>query len=220
MVSRNLITRAAGRLAVSSLLLILYCTVAIPVQAYAKGDSEHLPSLNTFIESVKDGKAGVIRGVYIPNVMAYAVTQQPAGKPGFVSTEAAVTTQFSMAAEAGNIGLLAHNTLAGRSFSSIIHGDKIILIYGDGRAEDFMVETILLYQALDPLSPYGQFKDLGTQKTLSTEELFNKVYRGEYHVTLQTCIENDGNISWGRLFVIAEPIVEEEIPLEDRIFAR
>ncbi len=218
MASRNHITLSTSRLVASSLLIILYCTLTIPVQAYAKGNSETLPSLNMFIETVQDGNAGALRGVYIPNVMAYAVIQQPAGKPGYVSTMAAVTTQFSMAAKAGNIGLLAHNTLAGRSFSSIIHDDKIILIYGDGRTEYFIVEAILSYQALDPLSPYSQYKDLETQKTFSAEELFNTVYRGKYHVTLQTCIENEGNLSWGRLFVIAEPIVNENIIVAADIF--
>ncbi|MDP2989065.1 MAG: hypothetical protein Q8O57_00665, partial [Kiritimatiellota bacterium] len=77
----------------------------------------------------------------------------------------------------------------------------------NGRTQSFVVESILQYQALKPLSPYSNFKDLETQNLLTAEQLFNKVYRGEYHLTLQTCIENEGNLSWGRLFVIAKPVV-------------
>jgi hypothetical protein len=69
-----------------------------------------------------------------------------------------------------------------------------------------MVQSIQRYQALDPMNPYSQFKDLETQTTSTAEELFNKVYRGDYHLTLQTCIENNGNASWGRLFIVATPM--------------
>jgi hypothetical protein len=67
------------------------------------------------------------------------------------------------------------------------------------------VEDIQQYQALQPFSPYSNFRDLETQSILTAEQLFNKVYRGEFHLTLQTCIENEGNLSWGRLFIIARP---------------
>jgi len=40
---------------------------------------------------------------------------------------------------------------------------------------------------------------------LTAEQLFNRVYRGDRHVTFQTCIDANGDISWGRLFVIAIP---------------
>jgi hypothetical protein len=143
--------------------------------------------------------------------MALAIVQQPMGNPGYVSTAESVATQFSIATEVGNVGLLAHNTLAGSSFSNIKQGDLIVLVYGDGHMESFMANSIQRYQALNPLSPYSQFSDLETQTKLSAEELFNKVYRGEYHLTLQTCIENNGNASWGRLFITATPAANPEI---------
>ncbi|HRJ74870.1 MAG TPA: hypothetical protein PLX90_02685, partial [Anaerolineales bacterium] len=59
--------------------------------------------------------------------------------------------------------------------------------------------------------PYSNFIDLNTQEFLTAEGLFNKVYRGDFHVTLQTCIEKDGDLSWGRLFIIAKPISEKYI---------
>ncbi|MFN3491076.1 MAG: hypothetical protein ACK40V_02555, partial [Anaerolineales bacterium] len=57
-----------------------------------------------------------------------------------------------------------------------------------------------------PLSPYSNFIDLETEEFLTAEGLFNKVYRGDFHVTLQTCIEKDGSLSWGRLFIVAKPL--------------
>jgi hypothetical protein len=36
--------------------------------------------------------------------------------------------------------------------------------------------------------------------------LFNMAYGGEHHLTLQTCIESQGDFAWGRLFIIAKPL--------------
>ncbi len=213
MTSINQSAQLKNKVFASILMCILFFTFSLPTQASAKENQDTLPSLNAFIETVKDGEANTLRGVYIPNVMAYPIVQQPYGNPGFVSTTESVVTQFSIASEVGNVGLLAHNHLAGISFTGIKHGDQIILIYGDGHTEIFLVEVIQQYQALSPLSPYSQFKDLETQSTLTAEELFRTVYRGEYHLTLQTCIEKDGDLSWGRLFVIAKPIANKSFNL-------
>jgi hypothetical protein len=195
-----------NRISISALVLMLVCVFMLPSQAQAKDIPNTLPNLNTFIETIKDGDASTLRGVYVPNVMAFTVEQQPSGYAGYVSTADAVVTQFSIATEVGNVGLLAHNTHAGAFFTNIQQGNLIVLVYGDGHTETFMAQSIQRYQALDPLNPYSQFKDLETQTTLTAEELFNKVYRGDYHLTLQTCIENNGNASWGRLFIVATPV--------------
>jgi hypothetical protein len=220
MASRNQLSQLKNRISVSALLSILLCTFALPTQVYAKDIPNTLPNLNTFIEAVTDGNAATLRGVYVSNVMALSIVQQPAGYPGFVSTEEAIATQFSIATQVGNVGLLAHNTHAGSFFSSIKQGDLIVLVYGDGHIESFMAASIQRYQALDPLSPYSEFKNLDTQITSTAEQLFNDVYRGEYHLTLQTCIENNGNSSWGRLFIVATPVenqntIENEIVVQD-----
>jgi hypothetical protein len=219
MASRNQFTQFKNRLFTGTLLCILFCIFALPVQVYAKDIPNTLPNLNTFIETVKDGNASALRGVYVYNVMALAIVQQPAGYPGYVSTTESVATQFSIATEVGNIGLLAHNTLAGSSFSNIKQGGLIILVYGDGRIESFMAKSIQRYQALDPLNPYSEFKDLETQTTFTAEDLFNNVYRGEYHLTLQTCIENNGNTSWGRLFIVATPIEDKIIIRNEKVLS-
>jgi hypothetical protein len=210
MASRFSFTQLKNKLFAGALLGILFCTFALPVQAYAKDAPNALPDLNTFIETVTDGNASALRGVYVSNVMALSIVQQPVGYPGYVSTEESVATQFGIAAEVGNIGLLAHNTHAGSFFSNIKQGDRIILVYGDGHIESFMANSIQSYQALDPFSPYSEFKNLETQNSLTAEELFNNVYRGDYHLTLQTCIKNNGNSSWGRLFIVATPVENED----------
>ena len=110
-----------------------------------------------------------------------------------------------MAEEVGNIGLLAHNYLAGSLYAGLSRGDEVRIVYGDGRVEYFVVKQILQYQALQPSSVHSDFRDLDNNITTSAQDVFRKVYRGDRHVTFQTCIEAEGNINWGRLFVIAEP---------------
>jgi hypothetical protein len=217
MASRFSFTQLKNKIFAAALLGFLICAFAFPVQVYAKETPNTLPSLNTFIETVSDGNADALRGVYVSNVMALSIVQQPSGYAGFVSVEDSVATQFSIAAEVGNVGLLAHNTHAGSFFSNIKPGDRIVLVYGDGHIESFMANSIQRYQALDPLSPYSEFKDLETQTTFTAENLFNNVYRGEYHLTLQTCIENNGNASWGRLFIMATPVENENIIQDGKI---
>ena len=171
-----------------------------------RSNTEHaLPEYKSFIASVQNGQAGVLRGVYVPDVFALPIAQQPVGYPGFVSQNDGEITQFRMAAEAGNVGLLAHNYLSGEEFANLSTGQEVRLIYGDGKAEYFIVDQVLRYQALQPHSPNSEFRDLETNITITAEELFRKVYRGERHVTFQTCIEADGNSSWGRLFIVAQP---------------
>lgn len=192
---------------ISVLLVILFSLFFNPAPAFAeeKTPSSSTPDFASFMQSVLDGQSDVLRGVYVSGVLAMPVIQQPVGKPGFVSTTDNQLTQFGMAAEAGNVGLLAHNYLAGTAFPLLLPGQEVSLIYGDGRVEYFIISSVLKYQALDPYSPYSEFRALDTGITISAEELFKEVYRGERHVTFQTCIEANGNLSWGRLFVIAEP---------------
>jgi hypothetical protein len=210
MASKDQLLPLKNKIFASALFCILLCTFAFPVQVYAKDIPNTIPSLNTFIETVADGNASALRGVYVSSVMALSIVQQPAGYPGYVSTAESVATQFGIAAEVGNVGLLAHDTHAGKFFSNIKQGDLIVLVYGDGHTESFMANSIQRYQALDPLNPRSEFKDLETQTTYTAEQLFNNVYRGGYHVTLQTCIENNGNASWGRLFIVATPVADEK----------
>ncbi len=158
-----------------------------------------------FSQSVQNGQADVLTGVYVSDVLALPVVQQPYGNAGYVSNNDGEATQFRMASQFGNIGLLAHNHLSGKSFSQLAVGQEVRLVNGDGSVEYFVIAEVLRYQALQPHNPYSNFRNLDKDETLSAEQMFKRVYFGDRHVTFQTCIEAEDNLSWGRLFVIAIP---------------
>lgn len=194
------------------LLVILASLWLNPAAALAMSGAEatDLPAFSEFSISVQDGRADLARGVYVPNVLALPIVQQPWGSPGFISEQEDEITQFRMANQYGTTGLLAHNHLAGASFFGLQVGDEVRLVYGDGKVEYFVVYEILQYQALQPNSPYSSFRHLETDEVLSVEQMFKRVYFSDGNITFQTCIEKDGSLSWGRLFVIAIPKVEYE----------
>lgn len=188
------------------LLIILACLVFSPAPAFALGEGgAALPEFAEFSKSVQNNEAKALRGVYVPDVLALPITQQPVGSAGYVSSKEGEVTQFGMATQFGNIGLLAHNHLSGRLFPQLALGQEVRLVYGNGDVEYFVIAQILQYQALQPTSQYSDFRDLRNDEMLSVDQVFNKVYRGERHVTFQTCIANAESLSWGRLFVIAIP---------------
>ena len=203
----------------TSLLLTVFLSLFYsPLNTKALGNVA-LPSLIDFSKSVQDGNAKSLRGVYVENVFALPVVQQPAGNASYVSNNDGEITQFGIPSQYGNIGLLAHNHLAGSLFPQLAVGQEVRLIYGDGRMESFVITEVLHYQALQPTSPYSSFLNIDkAEETLSAEQMFKRVYLGERHVTFQTCINAYGNSSWGRLFVIAEP--KAEIAAAGRLNAR
>ena len=168
-------------------------------------NSGNLPPLNAFIGQVKNGRSDQLRGVYIPEILAAPVVQQPAGNNEFVSHRQNTLTQFDLASEFGSTGLLAHNNLAGVSLSRLGVNQKIYLIFGAGQIKTFVVIKILRYQALEPSSTSSNFIELGTNDTLKASEVFSRVYNRQGQVIFQTCISAGNELSWGRLFVIAEP---------------
>ncbi|HSL45950.1 MAG TPA: hypothetical protein VK897_21130 [Anaerolineales bacterium] len=187
-------------------LLALFTSLFFyPEPGFALENVETLPGFSEFSESVQNNTAGVLRGVYVPDVLAFPVIQQPAAEPGFVSPMDGEITQFGMASQFGTVGLLAHNNLSGRFFSQLAVGQEVRLVYGDGKVEYFVITEILQYQALQPTSRYSTFRDLTNNELLTTDQMFKRVYAGDRHVTFQTCIAGPGSLSWGRLFVIAMP---------------
>lgn len=207
MTLKNPLTRSA--LNASLLLVIIISILSNPVPVFAGSSEPALPGFADFAQTVQNGEVDMLRGVYIHNVLALPIVQQPADNPGYVSMKNGETTQFSMAAQFGSIGLLAHNNLSGRSFSKLALGQEVRLVYGGGKVEYFLITEILQYQALQPTSQWSDFRDLAgaDNKTITAEQLFKRVYTGPRHITFQTCIEAEGNLSWGRLFVLATPIV-------------
>ncbi|MGZ9222447.1 MAG: hypothetical protein ACXW4Q_10090 [Anaerolineales bacterium] len=191
-----------------NLTLLLFVLAALffnPTPTLAEGSEVALPNFTDFSRTVQNDEAGVLRGVYVADTFALPVVQQPSGSPGYVSNYDGQLTQFAMAAQFGNLGLLAHNHLAGKSFSQLAVGQEVRLVYGNGRVEYFVITEILQYQALQPTSMLSAFRDLVTDKTITANQLFERVYKGKHHVTFQTCIEANGNLSWGRLFIVATP---------------
>jgi hypothetical protein len=189
------------------LLLILLASFLFnpkPTQAIGYSD-DSLLSFAEFSKSVQNGEADVLRGVYVPAVLALPVVQQPANKPYYVSNRDGQITQFSIASQYGNTGLLAHNTLSGRLFSQFAIGQEVRLVYGDGKVEDFVITQSLRFQALQPESVSSSFQNLDKIETLTAGQMFNRAYTGESRVVFQNCIAAEGNPSWGRLFVIAVP---------------
>jgi hypothetical protein len=191
----------------ASLLVAIFISLFFDTSsAFALGSgASPLPSFADFSTSVQNGDASVLRGVYVPDVMALPIVQQPAGNAAYVSTDDSRVTQFKMASQYGNIGLLAHNYLSGKLFPQLTVGQEVRLVYGNGKVEYFVISEVLQYQALQPTSPYSSFHNLNKDETLTAEQMFKRVYFGDRHITFQTCIAKDGNSSWGRLFVIAIP---------------
>jgi len=210
---REFIPLSSGGSGISSDILSPYSSadpVNFGVVRDAKQTGEETDTkaaITDFISTVTDGESGVIRGVYSEDNFGLQIIQQPKGQAGFVSTIEGVVTQFSMPNKYGITGLLAHNYLSGRHFSTLEMGDTVKLIYGDGEIKEYQIADIQRYQALQPNSSNSQFLNLSTGEKLSASQLFKRVYMGEHHhLTFQTCIQEGSEDSWGRLFIIATPI--------------
>lgn len=154
---------------------------------------------------LRNGKPRVLTGLYVSSGLTFPVIQQPTTDPVYVSDQPGVVTQYQLASEFGTTGILAHNTRAGSAFFQISVGESIFLVYGDGFVQKYRVASIQDFQALDPENPYSDFVDAAhPAEHLSSSNLFNRMYTGENQVVLQTCIEKDGNPSWGRMFITAK----------------
>ena len=203
--------KQSARIALNTSFLALFFLSLFfnPVSALAADNGgANIPAFADFSKTVQNGKAADLRGVYISSVLALPVVQQPSNNAGYVSSRDGEVTQFGMASQYGNVGLLAHNHLSGKLFSQITVGQEVRLVYGDGKVETFVVTEVLKYQAMQPNSPYSEFRNINDEKTITAEQMFKRVYFGDRHVTFQTCIEKDGALSWGRLFIIAVPKTE------------
>ena len=175
----------------------------------AETASSAVAALAPFAASVAvSGNPYQVAGIFARGIFAAPIVQQPASAPGFVSTQPEAATQFGMAAQYGTVALLAHNYLLGEKFFAVETGKILSLVYGDGRTQTYRVKEVLKYQALSPNSPYSEFVDLNdsTGTRISVETLFYKVYTQVDTLVLQTCIEANGEPSWGRIFVIAQPV--------------
>jgi len=120
-------------------------------------------------------------------IFSFIIYFQPTGFPQYISEKGVTRFQNSE-----NIGLLSHNTdEAGTAFSLLEIGDYI---YVDELP--YVVYKVYRYEVKNNLF----ISKLNTSTEL---EVFNLVYRKNSDLTLQTCIEKDGNFQWGRLFILA-----------------
>ena len=202
--AQHTMTRNLLRLNLFVFLITAFFYNPRPTQAFGNA-GENLPNFVDFRRSVKNGEEDILRSVYIADVLELPVVQQPADDPYYVSNRNGEATQFGMASQYGNMGLLAHNTLSGKYFSKLDVGQEVRLVYGDGRVEYFVIKQVLRFRALEPESVTSSFQNLDRNEVLSSGEMFNRAYAGERRLVFQTCIEANGNVSWGRLFVIAVP---------------
>lgn len=164
-------------------------------------------TLAEFIQSVTNGNPADLVGVYSPFTFALPITEQPAGKPGYVADEDGLATRFQLASDAGSIGLLAHYQRSGKAFTELTPGQEITLIYGDGSTRSYQVQTFITVQAIEPEEALTEFVSMDeTQTRYSQEALFDLVYRQADRLVLQTCLTGQGSKTWGRVFIIAEPV--------------
>lgn len=162
------------------------------------------PGLGEFAITVINGDPDTVVGVFVEDLFAFPVIQQPKDQPAYVSSKENLVTQFFMPNQYGVIGLLAHNYLSGDLFNELIPGDEVVVIYGDGHSGLFRISHAERFQALNPLSPYSDFINTSDGSRVSSAALFNHIYTNPNTLVFQTCIEVNGDSSWGRLFVTAQ----------------
>jgi len=162
-----------------------------------------------------DRQSRTISEIAVPELFSFPVVEQPRGQAGFVSDRPGTLTHFRLADQYGSTGFLAHNYLAGKKFFSLEEGDQLVIDYENSFAQRFKVVSMKRYQAISPNSPYSDFIDLDTNERLSAADLFYEIYGVDDRVVLQTCIKRNGVQTWGRLFVITEPVEFEAATLEE-----
>jgi hypothetical protein len=170
------------------------------------------PSLDLFVQSIYNGETDLIVGVYVQGVLELPVLQQPQDNVAYVSDQDGSVTQFQSPARYGITGFLAHNYLSGQTFYEIGINDVIQVVYGSGEIQSYQVSIISDYQRLSRGDLRSDFRNILTGEILSTPELFDRYYRGEHHLTLQTCLEGEGYSNYGVRMIYANPLNPISLP--------
>lgn len=170
--------------------------------------AEAQPEVDRFAVSLINNNPQSITGIYVPGLFALPVVEQPGGEEAYVSPNDQTLTQYATPARYGTTGILAHNYLSGKAFFRLKQGQMIVVAHGDGRKSYYEVTGMQSYQAISPHDPRSDFVDLTdpTYRVLSYSDVFNRVYTTQGQLVFQTCIEANGELSWGRLFVMAKPV--------------
>jgi hypothetical protein len=164
------------------------------------------PLLKDFMASLSLYAAQDIGGVYVPGVLALPIIRQPPGDALYVSNKLGLVTRFQSADQYGVTGLLAHNYLSGEQFYGLQVGQQVWVVTKNHTLQRYRISQVASFQKLDPNNPFSGYKELSTGKIWTTDEVFKRFYRGEPHLTFQTCLEKDGLLNWGLYFVVAAPL--------------
>lgn len=165
-------------------------------------------SLEEFVTIMETTDSTKLVGLFVHDIMAVRVVQQ--SSISHVSSIANTVTRFTQADRFGSIGLLAHNYLSGAHFYKLDIGTVIHLVYGDGSSKEYQVTAIHQYQALSPDDPFSKFVNLDEpENQISSSKVLNEMYGTSGSLVLQTCINKDGDLNWGRHFIIASPVKKE-----------
>jgi hypothetical protein len=143
--------------------------------------------------------------VTVPNLFSFPISQQPKGKEIFVTSQKNEVTQFRMPSYTGVTGLIAHNFLAGQQFYRLENGQKFWVQYEGKHLQEYRVTGSYRFKKLDPPNPSSRLIDLQNKQEMSAAQVYDRFYKGEHHVTFQTCLEGDGRLDWGLFFVVGEP---------------
>jgi hypothetical protein len=167
------------------------------------GDSA---TFRKFAKMVMNGDANEVRGVFVEELMALPVVQQPDDQATYVATQMNIVTQFQSAADHGVIGLLAHNFLSGSLFYQLVKGEEVRIVFGDGSYQSYQIDGSYAFQKLEPNNLQSDLVDMSTEEVMTTNQVFNRFYNGAHHVTFQTCLEEGGISNWGLTFIVADPL--------------
>ncbi len=121
-----------------------------------------------------------IRKIGLKPGKSFEIVDQPSGKAAYVSEKSDVLTNFQLPLKYGNYGFIAHNYLAGKEFSELRIGDILTAEDKQGTTRKYRITRIEKFQARDPKSPRSKFVDLSSNKTLTADEVFKRVYAGDH----------------------------------------
>jgi hypothetical protein len=166
--------------------------------------------LELFVKEIEDGTE-FVRGVYIKNILALHIVQQPKHKNTDVTLIPGAVSQFRLAEEVGSIGLLGRSESVGKNFLKISKGEEVIVINGKGKTTTYKVSEILKFKAFEPDNPSSNFVQLDEDNKpikgtyINANNLFQKIYSARNNrLVLQTCFDRDE----GRIFFIAKKVEE------------
>ncbi len=202
--------KTTQKLTIASLVLIALVTSAVlPAFAAASG-MQALPVTGAALVeanapafaqgfAASGETAGTVTRVVVTNLFDYSVVQNGNVAP----LTAATVGQYAFSAKYNNVGLIAHDYLAGGSFYQLTPGMEVEVYYSDGGTETYVITSVSRYQATNPNDYGAPFIDPNGVK-LSAFQVFTKAYlRGG--LTFQTCISTETTTTWGLLFVQAIP---------------